>query len=390
MTHRELFFEITNGNHPTRIAFVPDITDWYGGQHRNPGEPLKYGPGVFVPDDDPIKFERGIGIPDEYIGMSLMDIHKKHDWGIHVHTRDWYEESYDSGVRYSETIEGNVKTVRFDTPVGSLDRVFKLAADGSWGALDYLIDGPDELDILLTVIEATRYRLLDDNIRRDLLAIGGRGQSDIVVNRSPFGKLLHEYLGFENTAYLLHDDPAAYRRFEQIQAAKDMELIELACRSSCSIVLICDHADATLFSPAWYENFCVPFYHRAGERLRAAGKLISTHVDGNLKNLLPLMRKAGFDMLDGCTPAPMFDYTPEALVEALGPGMSAFVGAPSSMFIGGAPLKDILAYTDRLIALSEGRLILNVGDILPVTGDIDHVIAMGEHIHTYNRRLSGG
>lgn len=387
MTHRELFFAVAHGNRPRIIPFVPDITDWYGGQHRIPGAPLKYGPGVFVPGDDPIKFERGIGIPEQYLGLSLMDIHTKYDWGIHVHTRDWYEERYDESIRYSETVEGNVKTVVYHTPSGTLDRVFKLAADGSWGPVDHLMDDAGEMDILLEIIRGTHFRLLDENIRRDLAAIGERGQSDIVVNRSPFGKLLHEYLGFENTAFLLYDDPQAYRVFEEVQTAKDLELIDLACRSSCSLVLVCDHADATLFSPQWYETYCMPFYRQAGDRLRAAGKLISTHVDGNLKSLLPLMRHTGFDLLDGCTPAPMFDYTPEDLAAALGDGMSAFVGVPSSLFCDGTPLSTILAYTDRLAQLSEGRLILNVGDILPVNGNIDHVIAMGRHIQALNERL---
>ena len=40
---------------------------------------------------------------------------------------DWYEERYDESIRYSETVEGNVKTVVYHTPSGTLDRVFKLA-----------------------------------------------------------------------------------------------------------------------------------------------------------------------------------------------------------------------------------------------------------------------
>ena len=130
----------------------------------------------------------------------------------------------------------------------------------------HLMDDAAEMDILLEIIRGTHFRLLDENIRRDLAAIGDRGQSDIVVNRSPFGKLLHEYLGFENTAFLLYDDPQAYRAFEEVQTAKDLELIDLACRSSCSLVLVCDHADATLFSPQWYEAYCIPFYRQAGDR----------------------------------------------------------------------------------------------------------------------------
>ena len=84
----------------------------------------------------------------------------------------------------------------------------------------------------------------------DLAAIGDRGQSDIVVNRSPFGKLLHEYLGFENTAFLLYDDPHAYRVFEEVQTAKDLELIDPGLPAPAAHWCWCaTMRDATLFSP---------------------------------------------------------------------------------------------------------------------------------------------
>ena len=383
MTHRETFFQIVGGKRPKQPLFVPDITDWFLGQHRNPGEPLKYPPGVFIPDDDPIKFEKGAGIDDKFFGMSLLDIYEKYDWGIHCHIRDWADEYYVDGVTCLESVEGDTKTITYATPGGVLDRQFKMAADGSWCPVDFLLDDISQINLLFEIISATRFTLRDDNIRRVMGAISDRGQSDIVINRSPFAKLLHEYLGFESTVYCINDDFEIYKEFEKIQTEKDMELIELACGSSCDIVIISDHTDATLFPPNWYENYCMPFYRAAGELLRKSKKLISTHVDGNLKSLLPLMRYSGFDILDGCTPAPMFDYEPEQLAESLAEGMSAFVGVPASLFCDGTPVDVICRYADRLIEAFEGRAIFNVGDILPVNGNIGHVIKLGEHIKKY-------
>ncbi|WP_312641146.1 uroporphyrinogen decarboxylase family protein [Hydrogenoanaerobacterium sp.] len=389
MTHRQLFFDVCNLKHPQQIPFAPDVTDWYLGQHRNPGESLKYGPGVYIPDDDPIKLERGIGIPDKFYGLSLMDLYKKYNWGMHAHIRDWYEEYYSDGVTYDEQIAKDTKTVTFTTSKGVLRRTYRLAADGSWCSVDYMLDDVEQMEILFEVLKATHFRLRDDNIQRVIKAIGEQGQADIVVNRSPFGKLLHEHLGFENTTYFLYDDEDAYRQYEKIQTAKDMELIELACQSSCSLVLICDHADSTLFSPEWYEKYCIPFYQAAGDKLRKAGKMISTHVDGNLKSLLPLMKDTGFDVLDGCTPAPMFNYEPEELANSLGENMVAFVGVPSALFCDGTPVEALYSYADRIIKAFGGRAILNVGDILPANGSIENVIALGEYIHRYNAKVRG-
>ena len=383
MTHRETFFQIVSGKRPRQPLFAPDITDWYLGQHRKRGEPSRYPPGVFISDDDPIKFDMGEGIDDKFFGMSLLDIYKKYDWGIHCHIRDWAEEYYVDGVTYSVSAGGDRKTIRYATPKGVLKRRFKLATDGSWCPVDYLLDDISQIDILFEVISATRFTLRDENIRFVTDAISDRGQADIVINRSPFAKLLHEYLGLENTAFCIFEDFGIYKEFEKIQTEKDMELIELACGTSCDIALIYDHTDAKLVPPDWYENYCIPFYKRAGELLRKSNKLISTHVDGNLKSLLPLIKGSGLDILDGCTPAPISDYEPETLAESLGEDMSVFVGVPSSLFCDGTSIDAICAYADRLLKAFEGRAIFNVGDILPVNGSIEHVIALGEYIKKY-------
>lgn len=385
VTHRQLFFDMCAGNRPLKIPFVPDITDWYLGQHRNPGEPLKYAPGVYIPEEDSIKYEKGIGIPDKFFGLSLMDIHKKYNWGIHCHIRDWYEVSYSHDVKYEEKISSNTKIITYTTAKGMLSRTYKLASDGSWCSINYLLDNANQLEILFEVLKGTHFHLINDKVQSVINLIGDRGQADIVVDRSPFGKLLHEYLGFENATYFMFDDIDAYREYEKIQTAKDLELIELACQSTSSLVLICDHADATLFSPKWYTEYCIPFYKTAGERLRQAGKLISTHVDGNLKSLLPLMKKTGFDVLDGCTPEPMFNYKPEELADSLVDNMIAFVGIPSALFCDGTSIDELFTYANRIIKAFNGRAILNVGDILPVNGNIENVIALGEYIENYNR-----
>lgn len=383
MTHRERFFSIAKLQSPDRLYFAPDITDWYLGNHRGPGEPLKYAPGVFIPDEDSIRHEHQEHLDPEFQDMSLLDIYKKYDWGIHCHIRDWYDVSYTDGVSAEEQVENGRKTETIRTPNGSLSRHYQLAADGSWASLDYWVKDESELPILYEIIRATRYTLRDDNIKRVLSQIGEQGQADIVVNRSPFGKFLHEYMGFENTVYFLEDNEDAYAEYEQIQTESDMALLKLAAQSSCNVVLICDHADATLFSPSMYRAYCVPFYKAARALLEKNGKFVSTHVDGNLSTLLPLLGDAGFHILDGCTPAPMFDYEPEQLAAALDGQLTAFVGVPSSLFCDGTSIEVLCDIADRIIRAFDGKVIINVGDILPANGDIRKLAAVGAYIQQH-------
>ena len=391
MTDRELFFAIARGEPTDRLYFCPDITDWYLGNHRGPGEPLKYGPGVFIPEEDSIRHEHQEHLDPEFRDLSLLDFHRRYGWGIHCHIRDWYRVDYAPGTRLDTTVEGDRMTQVWSGPAGSLTRHWQLAADGSWASLDYWMDGPEDLPVLESLVDAERYTLLDENIRRVLDGIGEMGQADIVVNRSPFGKLLHEYLGFAQTVFLLEDEPELCEHFLEVQTRKDKELMELAAASSCSLVLICDHADSTLFSPTMYRQWCIPFYKQAGEILGRANKFVSTHLDGNLHTLLPLMAQTGFHILDGCTPAPMFDYEPEELAASLAPKQTAFVGVPSALFCDGTGEEELFALADRILRAFHGRVILNVGDILPANGDIRKVIALGEYVkrHPLNGRTAG-
>ena len=101
--------------------------------------------------------------------------------------------------------------------------------------------------------------------------------------------------------------------------------------------------------------------------------------------LFPLIRDTGFDLLDGCTPAPMNNYEVEELAEALPEGMVTYLGVPSSLFCQGLPTEEILAFGERIFNALAGRVIINVGDILPPNGDIYQVIALGEHVKIMNR-----
>ena len=94
-----------------------------------------------------------------------------------------------------------------------------------------------------------------------------------------------------------------------------------------------------------------------------------------------------FDVLDGCTPAPMFNYEVEELGKAIAPNQKAFCGVPSVLFCRNLPTQKILDFADRIIESLGGKVILNVGDILPPDGDIDQVIALGEHLKQYNTSL---
>lgn len=363
------------------MPFVPDITDWFVGNHAPKGEPRKYRPGALVSDSEPIREYQGT-IPDKYKDYTLLDFYREYDWGFHAHIYDWFDTEYTGGVESITEIDGNEKRTYLRTPKGELVQVHKLAADGTWCPREHYVKELKDLEILQIVLENSKYIPKFEYIQSIMDEIGDLGQVDFTVYRSPFGKLVHIYMGLEKVVYALMDAPELIHDFLKLQEEKDMEVVRLAVKGPQKCIMISDHADENLISPDWYEEYCIPFYQKAGKILHEAGKYISTHLDGNFKGHFHLLDKTGFDILDGCTPAPMFNYGVEELAAAMPEGMVAFRGVPSTLFCQKLPTEKILAFSDRIMEALKGRAIINVGDILPPNGNIEQVIALGNYVES--------
>ena len=377
--HRAHFFSILAGEQPENMPFYPDITDWYIGRRTPPGQPRRFGPGEFIPDDADIHQVPGT-IPDPYRDLTLFDFYRQFDWGFHVHIGGWYDTTYAGDVRTESWNDGQKRYFRLITPKGELTRMDMLAGDGTWARKEFYIKELRDLEILRYVVERTHYTPRFERIESIRAQLGDWGQGDVVLARSPFGKLVHEYMGFAQVIYAQADAPGVLEEFMEVQEEKDLELVELAARAPERLVIMSDHTDEILISPRQWLEYCVPYYRKITDRLHRAGKFVSTHLDGNFKGYFDILDQPGFDLLDGCTPAPMFNFEVEELAAALPDGMYAFCGVPATLFCQNLPTAQILDFADRILATLKGRAVINVGDILPPNGDIEQVIALGEHV----------
>jgi len=375
---------VLEGKAPDRPVFFPDITTWYVLTRIPLGEEQPFWPGQYIPDDNRFhqmrsRLEGGLG------RLTFVEFYRHFDWGLPCHMYDWYDEQYADDVAKTVHTDGRQRTVTFHTARGDLTRTYKLDAEGTWSEYGHMARSPADLEIVARIVQGTRFVPRHERVEKFLRETEGFGVCDLVVFRSPFGKLIHEYMGFEAVAYALHDDPAAIDDFLLLQEEKDLELIRLAARAPGPIVIISDHADENLISPAWYRRYCIPFYREACDVLHAAGKKVSTHLDGNFKGYFPFITETGFDLLDGCTPAPMFNFEPEELAAATaGEGgkkrVSCYCGVPASLFTTGQSPSSLADFAERISRAFSGRVIVNVGDILPPNGSIEAVIEIGKRL----------
>jgi hypothetical protein len=389
MTQRELFFNLINGKPAAAVPFFPDISDWYKVRRLPRDRAHEIPTGSFIPDDASFHKD-SFGMPPEFADWTYLDFYRTLNWGLPVHIYDWCDFTY-HGCEFSRRKQGDRIHSRFKTPRGTIERVDGIAADGSLCPVKYFVERPDDWLVLFYVVEHAYPVPNYARIQHILESLDGLGVADIVIWRSPFGKILTEYAGLETTVFQLADNPHLLNDLLKLQTEKDLETVGLAAESPADIVILSDHADEQIINPLWYARYCMPYYLRVSEILHVKGKIFSTHLDGNFKALFPLVARSGFDLLDGCTPAPMTNYEVEELALALAADMKVYCGVPSIFFTQPTPVDEITAFAERIITALSGRVILNIGDILPADGDIDKAIALGGWLEHVNRaRLNRG
>lgn len=375
MTHRQRFFALMDDQACDRTPFFPDITDWYKARRTARGEPQQFGTGQIIYDDDPFH-RRQVDMPERFRDMTLLDFYRAFDWGCPIHAYDAFGTTYEK-VTIEQRREGRERRRTAQTPVGTLETVFGMAPYGSEAIVRYPVKGPDDVAAVEYWARDSHYSGNARAVQRTLDTLGDMGVVDLPVGRTPFGLLVQELMGYEALAFALADDPGSVHRLLEALAAGFWERVKIAEELPGRVVIITDHADENLISPRWFEQYCLPYYQEAKSRLGKAGKLLSTHLDGNIRGLLGLLPEAGFDLLDGCTPSPMGNYEVEDLARVLGPELKTYCGVPSTLFATRIPTEDILAYGSRIVDRLSPNVVLNVGDVLPPDGDIDQVIALG-------------
>ena len=376
MTQRERFFAVLEGRAADRVPFFPDITDWYKARRTPTGEPQRYATGQFIVDDDPFHRQQ-VDMPVAYRDFTLLDFYRHFDWGCPIHAYEALSQ-HSEAVRVRTQVEGKFQHRFIETPHGTLHTTLGLAPSGSQSFVRYPVQGPEEVAALEYWAASTQHASHPEAAQRILDALGEQGVIDISIGRTPFGLLIQELMGYEAVAFLLADAPAAIDRLLKALEPGWWQRVELTCGLPGRIAIISDHADEHLIGPRWFRDYCLPYYQEAKRRLAAAGKLVSTHLDGNIRNLLPLLPEAGFDLLDGCTPAPMGNYEVADLARVVGPKLKTYCGVPSTLFCTHRPTEEIVAYGQQIVETLAPHVILNVGDVLPPDGDLEQVIALGE------------
>ena len=163
-------------------------------------------------------------------------------------------------------------------------------------------------------------------------------------------------------------------------------LVDVLCESDAEVVMWGSNYDQNTTWPPFFAEEIVPWVARVGDRLRAAGKSIASHCDGENDGLLPYLPDCRLDIAESVCTQPMTRRTLDELRLGMGATTTIWGGLPAIAFMNVA--MDDAAFERHLDEVfsklgSGERLILGVSDNVPVDASLDRLDRVTERVKAF-------
>lgn len=315
-------------------------------------------------------------LPERYRDATLLDLYDDIGASVRYFTNPLRIRYTNVKVR-DERCEKRL--IRYwQTPIGELREVlhydeYELSAYHE----EFRIKHPEDFRILEYILEDAEYWFDMDAYERDVERVGERGVPQFFYRRSPLQALIIEHAGFETTIYALADYPHIVEHYMDVAKRSDDRMYEVLLNSPVPILNFGENIDAHLDSPPLFRQYLLPYYQMRTEQIHRAGKFCHIHIDGAMKQLLPLLKECEWDGIEAATPMPQGDVTLEELKDAMG-NMVLLDGIPAVYFLPHYPEEELIACVKRIVELFYPRLILGISDEIPPDGEIERVRLVSE------------
>jgi len=171
-------------------------------------------------------------------------------------------------------------------------------------------------------------------------------------------------MGEERAIYAMTDSPRAFRYLLDALAEQSENGMRLALDSPALLLEMPDNFDGMITSPGLFRQYCIPFMQRMANLVHARGRLLASHMDGDIKPLLDLVPQSGLDVVESFSPAPLSRLEFADAWRAWRDKVLIWGGIPSPIFETHVPAAEFQAWVRDMLALigDDGRTILGIGD----------------------------
>jgi len=368
MTIKERFLKTFMKKNVDELVFSPRIYYWYLGNK------------IYLKSKKNIR--QHCHIPLKYFGMKQIEIYKdlraapryvpetlyfplfketiNHQAGIHI------IEKY--GENRSE------KITIYKTPKGNLTRRMN-----NGHIIEYPIKSLEDMRIMKYIMENTNFVFLRNNYKKAKEVIGDLGVVSTYFPRSPYMKLIIDFMGFSRTIIFLKKHKNEMENFMSFMKIWDDKMYEVLTNSPIKIFNFGENLDSNLCPPHYFEKYLKPYYEERVAQFHSKKKFCHIHIDGSLKDLLLYLGELPFDGYEALTSKPQGDVSLIQIKRAIKDKIF-LDGIPSILFLPQYSNNKVKKFLHELMELFAPYLIIGVSDEFPPNGKMDKLEQISEII----------
>ena len=168
-----------------------------------------------------------------------------------------------------------------------------------------LLKAPDSFDVWLDFYENRTFSVDCAQFFETEKEIGEDGMTATFGSATPVQTLVQNYMGVDNFAYALADYPAEMDELIERMHRKNVEMYKLvASKSPTKYVILVENTSTTMISPDIYRKYSMGHVKDFVDIMHESGKVAIIHMCGLIKDILPLIKNTGLDVIDCLTPPP--------------------------------------------------------------------------------------
>jgi hypothetical protein len=257
----------------------------------------------------------------------------------------------------------------FTTPVGAARLRFRtneiLIREAAVPYLvEHVIKDADDFRVVQWIVEHAEQTPDYEPLASREAEIGENGFTIGMLGRIPFQHVILDYLGEEKTVYAMMDDWPAVERLLGALNDHARQALDIGLASPAFMLEFGDNFEGTITSPRLFRAHCIPFMQEAADRVHAAGRVLGSHMDGNMLPLLDLVPECGVDVVESFSPSPLTRLTFADAWKAWRGKVLMWGVIPSPIFEPHVPEHEFELWLDEMFDLLDGdqRIILGIGD----------------------------
>lgn len=390
MTNRERVLAAIGGEVPDRLPWVPRLEFWRRARLRNGTLPAELRGLTLAEVADRLGVGCYSSVPDFTECRSEDDMLDR-ALGIFRLPVLPYEVRLE-GVERRVLRRGRETVIEYHTPAGSIrtatiftDEMLDAGASVPW-TTEHAIREPRDFEVAGYIFSHLKVEPQFEGYLARRAEVGERGVvvGYVAGTACPMQHIMKELMPLEQFFFALHDCPEKVHRLAERMEPFCQRLKEIGAQGPAEVLLLGGNYDDSITYPPFFEKYILPPLRDYAELLHGKGKFLMTHTDGENRRLLPLYRRAGFDIADSVCPSPMTRLTLEEIRAAFADCITIWGGIPSILLCSSStPREEFERSIDRLVERYAGqsRFVLGVSDMVTADAEFDRLEYITEKVN---------